>query len=140
MGGPPMSAGCAPVQGRILPVLDPAARKSPVSLALPRHVTREQYPPALDAYGVRRQPETHPGTVSDAQARRIARDRRGKGFVQVPRPPAALPPTTSVSPRCSRVSIGGTPMLLSDGRGVREPCARGSDGRSEIRAEAGHSP
>lgn len=38
---------------RILRVLDPAARKGPVTLALLRHVTGEQHPPALDAYGVR---------------------------------------------------------------------------------------
>jgi hypothetical protein len=44
-------------------VLDPAARKSPVTLALGWYVTGEQHPPVQDAHGVRRQPETHPRTL-----------------------------------------------------------------------------
>lgn len=49
---------------RILSVLNPAAGECPVGLALCWKVTGEQHPAVFDAHGVRRQPETHPRTVT----------------------------------------------------------------------------
>jgi hypothetical protein len=45
---------------RILPVLDLAARKSPVAPGDRRYTAGEEHPLVLDAHGVCRQPEAHP--------------------------------------------------------------------------------
>lgn len=48
---------------RVLRLLDLTAGKGPAGLPRRRNVTGEQHPPVVDAHGVRRQPETHLGTV-----------------------------------------------------------------------------